>query len=566
MDASADADRPASGGPPDAALSEVIAPKSGAADSQPARLRVFINYRHSDTRGTAWAVYRELIDRFGTQNVFFDNGSLRSGDQWLNEIKGHLAETDVFLSLIGPAWLKNLTEHRQRGDKDYVAVEIDLAFQAGKRITVIPVLVDNAEPPDAAQLPLNLKPLPACHVERLRPTHLLDDLVHLANRLEEIRVSRPGQHGQDATPNDRSALHAKYSEGPHATDDRGSTASAPYVEQALSADEPEPITTEAPDTRRQLVPPPDDEHFEMVAEAPDNLVIFLGAGINADDQLPDDVDLAKHLAEQARLSTGPLDLAEIAQSAGTLKGEPRMFKWVRHLLAVEPHPVPVHKYLAHFPKRLEELGLERHYQMIVTTKYDTALERAFREENEPYDVAMYLGPGAPDDQRGKFVHVPWEKGPRVISKPNDYDELPIAFDGELMRTVIVKIHGSVDDAETGFTWKDNYVITEDHYIDYLSGGTIEDLIPAQILAKLKESNCLFLGYAMADWRLRVFLKRIWRGEKLGRALCWAVERDPSALERKLWQDAGVQMFASSLNDYVTGLDRFLEVHRDELVV
>ncbi len=158
------------------------------------------------------------------------------------------------------------------------------------------------------------------------------------------------------------------------------------------------------------------------------------------------------------------------------------------------------------------------------------------------------------------------KGNRVITEPNKYDQLPIAYDGELMRTVIVRINGTVDDIDAGFTWKDNYIITEDNYIDYLSGGTTEDHIPGQILAKLRESNCSFLGYAMADWRLRVFLKRIWKDEKLGRALYWAVEKDPTELERKLWHDAGAQLFATSLTDYVEGLDRFLVAHREELAV
>ena len=34
--------------------------------------------------------------------------------------------------------------------------------------------------------------------------------------------------------------------------------------------------------------------------------------------------------------------------------------------------------------------------------------------------------------------------------------------------MIVWINGAVDDL-LGFQWEDNYVITEDHYIDYMSG-------------------------------------------------------------------------------------------------
>ena len=65
-----------------------------------------------------------------------------------------------------------------------------------------------------------------------------------------------------------------------------------------------------------------------------------------------------------------------------------------------------------------------------------------------------------------------------------------------------------------YRWRDNYVITEDHYIDYLSRSPVESLVPIQILDKLRDSHCLFLGYTMRDWNLRVFLKRIWGGQQL----------------------------------------------------
>ncbi len=116
-------------------------------------LKVFINYRHADTQGTAWALFFKLEWHFGTENVFFDNGTLRPGMQWLDEIKSHLSGAAVFLSLIGERWKSSLIAHLKPGDVDYVAKEIDLAFRAGPRVTVIPVLVDDAELLDPSDLP-----------------------------------------------------------------------------------------------------------------------------------------------------------------------------------------------------------------------------------------------------------------------------------------------------------------------------------------------------------------------------------------------------------------------------
>jgi hypothetical protein len=274
--------------------------------------------------------------------------------------------------------------------------------------------------------------------------------------------------------------------------------------------------------------------------------------------LPDDRELANYLATHAGLSGVPPHLAEAAQYAGVMRGEMGLFQWVKQALQVSAEPGPVHRNLACLPARLG-----RRCQMIVTPKYDAALEKAFREANEDFDVAVYMAPGT--EQAGRFVHLPWGQPPRIIDKPNEYSEFPIvAADRSLQRTVIVRINGAVDDPSAGFPWEDNYVITEDHYIEYLSGRSAEEVVPGQVLAKLRKANCLFLGYTIADWRLRVFLQRIWKGPKLvGRAKYWAVEHEPDALEKKFWKQEGVDLYQSSLTDYLEGLYEFLDAHPSE---
>jgi hypothetical protein len=499
------------GGPPD----------TGLAGSP---LKVFINYRHEDTQGTAWALYLKLAERFGAENVFFDNGTLRPGMRWLEEITSRLAGGGAFIALIGPNWLPSLTTHLQRGGEDYVAREIDLALRSGPGVTVIPVLVDDARLPEPRDLPPALSMLPGCQQERLRHTHLPYDIDHLIARLGEAR------------------------------------------------DEPDrvPVAAGRPQRRPpgpgRVAPRPDEDHYRMVAGHAGNLVVFLGAGANADDYdqpwspgsgLPDDRDLAKYLASHFGLADAPLHLAEVAQYAGAIYGEMELFEWVTQALRVDSEPTPVHRYLARLPARLGN-----RCQMIVTPKYDAVLEKAFREANEEFDVAVYMAPGT--EQAGTFVHLPWGELPRPIDKPNEYAGFPIvAEDRRLRRTVIVRINGTVDDPAAGFPWEDNYVITEDHYIDYLNGRSAEEAVPGQLLAKLRKANYLFLGYTIADWRLRVFLQRVWKGTRLGRAKYWAVEQEPDVLERDLWQQAGVSLYQSSLTDYLKGLFDFLDDHPGE---
>jgi hypothetical protein len=209
----------------------------------------------------------------------------------------------------------------------------------------------------------------------------------------------------------------------------------------------------------------------------------------------------------------------------------------------------VHQFLAKFPSMLEALDLPKRYQLIVSTTFDMALEDAFKAAGEEYDLAVYMASG-PD--KGRFVHFPYRGESRVISTANEYGGFPIERQ-ELERTVILKIHGAVDGGLGQYSWSDNYVITEDQYIDYLSRAAIGSLVPVQILAKLRKSHRLFLGYSMRDWSLRVFLARIW-GAEYEAARSWAIERDVDELEKELWLRSSVELFSSDLADYVAQLE------------
>ena len=109
--------------------------------------------------------------------------------------------------------------------------------------------------------------------------------------------------------------------------------------------------------------------------------------------------------------------------------------------------------------------------------------------------------------------------------PNQYVDFPIDERGDLTQTVILKIHGAVD-RNPPATWS-SYLITEDHYIDYLSQSELSNLVPAALVSKMIESHFLFLGYSMRDWNLRVLLNRIW-GEQPLSYKSWAVQLRPGA--------------------------------------
>jgi hypothetical protein len=506
-------------------------------------LRIFINYRRDDVASEAVLIHERLAARFGDENVFLDVASLKPGMRWLEQIKAQGETCAVFLSLIGDRWLSILKE-RERATitgpvDDYVRFEIEFALKRFSGVTVIPVLLEDAPPPMRDSLPRSLQPLAEIEVEQIRLERLAEDVDHLIRRLEAIVIERAA-----APP----------------------TQAAPPVLEPVEPPPLEPL--EAPANR--VAPVPDATHQDLVLQYmvdEGNLVPVLGSRINRGNQAgqpsdgtlspPDAEDLAADLAARFGLDGPQLDLAAVSQYVYMTRGRPDLYRTLKQILTADYTPGAVHRFLASFPRRLEELGLERRYQLIVSTNFDMALEQAFEEEGEPYDLAVYMVSG-PD--KGRFVHFPYERDPEAITLPNVYSKFPMGDYGELERTVILKIHGAVDGHVGDYRWKENYVVTEDHYIDYLSRSPVESLVPIQILDKLKDSHCLFLGYKMHDWHLRVFLQRIWRGEALG-AKSWAVEQDPDLLEKELWAHSGVDLFAADLAEYVDRLGGRLAARR-----
>jgi hypothetical protein len=304
------------------------------------------------------------------------------------------------------------------------------------------------------------------------------------------------------------------------------------------------------------------------------VIPVLGAGVNlvdrppmqgwrrSSDYLPSGAELARHLADvfyypddrAADLATDVereaheqrrLDLLRVSQYVAATDGSQPLYRELRNLFAGEYRPGRVHEFFAAFPGRLRALGRER-YQLIVTTNYDDALEQSFEAIEEPYDLVWYIA--EPEEQRGKFWHRPPGGRPQKITRPKYYNELALDC-----RTLILKIHGAVDrqDAE-----RDSFVITEDHYIDYLTKTDIGQLLPAEILGRLRKSGFLFLGYSMSDWNLRVILHRIW-GEQPLSYRSWAIRNDADSVEQALWRARNVDVRDISLEDYVTELDRRL---------
>ncbi len=123
--------------------------------------RIFISYRRSDASADAGRLRDRLAERFGDALIFQDVNRINPGQRFAAMIDEALASCDVFLAIIGPAWLDCRTQDGTRrldNPQDWVRVETAKAL-AREGVTVIPVRVRGAPFPAKAALPDDLQPL-----------------------------------------------------------------------------------------------------------------------------------------------------------------------------------------------------------------------------------------------------------------------------------------------------------------------------------------------------------------------------------------------------------------------
>jgi hypothetical protein len=300
-----------------------------------------------------------------------------------------------------------------------------------------------------------------------------------------------------------------------------------------------------------------DTHCGIVAREiyAGRVVPFLGSGANLCgrpeelvwkpgqfDWLPDGTELARYLASMFHYQgKNDDDLARVSQYIAVVNGTYPLYAELRRLFNGNYPPTPLHRFLAKVPSILRRHQDPPPYQLIVTTNYDDLLERAFLDAGEPFDLVKYDAEGR---FRGKFIHHPHNGEPRPIEQPNQYWEVSTDT-----RTVFLKIHGAVDRGDES---QDSFVITEDHYIDYLARTDVSRLFPVRLLQKLRRNHCLFLGYSLRDWNLRVILNRLWGDEKL-HLTSWAIQLNADPLDQELWNNRGVRILDSPLEEYIERL-------------
>jgi hypothetical protein len=261
------------------------------------------------------------------------------------------------------------------------------------------------------------------------------------------------------------------------------------------------------------------------------------------DRAPSASELAAYLVRQFKVTEASDDLLRVAQWVYALRGgSGGLYEALHELFDRDFPPTALHDFLASAPGRLRGAGRGKP-PLIVTTNYDDLVDRALEAQGEPYDLLVYMAEGP---HEGLFCHVMADGVVIPIVEPESY----LAIDPD-RQTVILKMHGYVCRRDPD---ADSYVITEDHYIEYLSRTDLTRLLPKPVMARLLNSHLLFLGYSLRDWNFRAILYYIYN-HRLRDNDWWAIQLNPDRLERRSWEKRNVEIINVTLEQYIPALER-----------
>jgi DNA-binding SARP family transcriptional activator len=238
------------------------------------------------------------------------------------------------------------------------------------------------------------------------------------------------------------------------------------------------------------------------------------------------------------------DLTRVSQYVAVTQGVGPLYDQLHDLFAEGDEPGPVERFLAGLPELARARGAE--HQLLVSTAYGHALERAFEERGEDADIVSFVALGP---NRGKFLHRAPDGSETVVAVPNAYAELSLSE-----RPVILKVHGGVDPRPD--RGRESFVVSEDDYIGYLAQSDLANVVPVTLAAKLRRSHLLFISYPVVEWSLRVFLHRVFGDEPISYR-SWAVLPGAHSIQHEFWRQRGVDLYDVPLEDFVADMERRL---------
>jgi hypothetical protein len=149
-------------------------------------INLFLSYRATDSAGHTGRLYDRLSAFFGPEHVCMAVEPAKPGDGSLEAYAKELSVCNIVIVVIGPHWLapeagKSLIFE----GKDIVRGAIHHAIQ--KNLPIIPVLINEASMPGAAELPDDIGGILRRHAHTLRDGRWNSDVQKLIDLIDAMR-------------------------------------------------------------------------------------------------------------------------------------------------------------------------------------------------------------------------------------------------------------------------------------------------------------------------------------------------------------------------------------------
>lgn len=208
------------------------------------------------------------------------------------------------------------------------------------------------------------------------------------------------------------------------------------------------------------------------------------------------------------------------------------------------------KTLARIPK----------FKVIVTTNYDRLMEKAIIGTGAHPEVIVQRIYGFNEEEQKEAEDQLLMPDARIIYKMHgtfldekDLDKPRAGKNGEDAAQ-----EESVSEKPINPQMRDlssQLIISEDDYIQFLTViGKAREGVPDLIKSRIIDSSLLFLGYGLEDWDFRTIYKGLIETLPDPRKRkSFAIQKDPSALWVRFWEDKKVQIYNIDLYEFAEQL-------------
>ena len=298
-----------------------------------------------------------------------------------------------------------------------------------------------------------------------------------------------------------------------------------------------PDTAPAAEVRKYRV------EIERIVEAlrDERLAFFLGAYAALQSSFPANSFYA-HLAEKFECPALSGDRTAVASFIIRRYGHRELWKQVRAAIQTSATaPSVIHRFIAALPGFLRQQGKSGQL-CIITTNYDTLMERALTEAGEAFHQLYYVNDGG--DGMGCFRERLPDGAIRQVEKPENLRH------HRSSAHLLVKLNGGI----SYYGDLEEQVSIDGAHFERLA-ARVPAILPRFLWTELMRRSLLFLGHGLAEPDVRALIECSAGNERTVRA--WAVQKRPSG--RKLlpaWQASVEHWRGFGLKVLETDLERF----------